>query len=207
VIHVREIVVPGEAVADRPVRMHNTYIDGGKTYAATVGLFDREHNEIIPLEGGWVPHIEDVVVGIVKTSKNSVYEIDLSYFKRSILIASKFERHPLKVGEAIEASIKDIEDRKTIILYRERVLNGGTMMEVKASKVPRIIGKNSTMVNQISELTGASITVGRNGIVWLRGGNVELAAEAILKIENEAHIKGLTERIRMMLEDRTRKGE
>ncbi len=206
-IHVREIVVPGEAVADRPVRMHNTCICNDKTYATIVGLFDKEHNEIIPLEGGWLPHIEDVVVGIVKSSRNSVYEVDLSYFKRSILIASKFERHPLKVGDIIEASIKDIEDRKTIILYRERALHGGTMIEVKASKVPRIIGKNSTMVNQISELTGASITVGRNGIIWMRGGDVGLATEAILKIEDEAHVAGLTERIRVMLKNRTKNGE
>jgi exosome complex component RRP4 len=203
----REIVVPGDVVAERPMRMHNSYIYGNRTYAATVGLFDKEHNEIIPLEGGWVPHIEDAVIGIVKNVKNSVYEVDLSYFKRSILIGSKFETHPMKRGDVIEASIKDIEDRRTIILYRERVLRGGTMIEVKASKVPRIIGKNSTMINQIAEFTRTSITVGRNGVIWVRGEDVELATEAILKVEREAHVAGLTERIKMMLEERTKTGE
>jgi exosome complex component RRP4 len=96
--------------------------------------------------------------------------------------------------------IKDIEGKKTIILTDPKVLGRGTMLRIKPSKVPRVIGKQSTMVKQIIEATKSQIVVGVNGIVWMSGGDTSLAIRAVLKIEGEAHVAGLTERIKHMLE-------
>jgi len=49
------------------------------------------------------------------------------------------------------------------------------------------------MVEMIKNITGTQIVVGQNGIVWVRGENEDLAAEAILLIDQKSHIKGLTE--------------
>lgn len=200
----RELVTPGELLFERPVRMEYTFIDNNRTYAKVVGLFEKERATLIPLEGIWTPRIDDTVVGTVVKGRNSVYEIDLSYFKRSILIGGMHETE-LTPGQVIQAQIKDIEDYRTLILFRHRVLSGGVLIEIKPAKVPRLIGRNNTMVNQISELTGTTIVVGMNGVVWLRGGDVGLATEAVLKVETEAHMQGLTERVREMLQQETKR--
>ncbi|MDE1833275.1 MAG: hypothetical protein KGH58_02550 [Candidatus Micrarchaeota archaeon] len=196
----KQIIVPGEVVSQSQARMDNAYVENGKTYSKVMGLYDEEHKSVIPLEGPWKPRIDDAVIGIVSEEKNKVYEVDLGFFGRTLLIVGKFDRESYKVGDIIEATIKDIEDRKTIILTRARPLEGGTVLAVKPAKVARVIGKANTMVKQISEAAKTYIIVGMNGMIWMRGGNIALATEAIRKIEAEAHISGLTERIRLMLE-------
>ncbi|HUY70280.1 MAG TPA: KH domain-containing protein [Candidatus Baltobacteraceae bacterium] len=196
----KQIIVPGEMVSQSQARMDNTYVEGGKTYSKVMGLYDEEHKGIIPLEGPWKPRIDDAVIGIIAEEKNKVYEVDIGFFGRTLLIVGKFDRESYKVGDVIEATIKDVEDRKTIILTMARPLEGGTVLMVKPAKVPRVIGKANTMVRQISEAAKTMIIVGMNGMIWMRGGNVALATAAIKKIEAEAHISGLTERIKLMLE-------
>ena len=200
----KEVVVPGEMVAETTARMENTYVENGKTYSKVLGLFDDEKKTLVALEGGWSPRIGDVVVGIVKAARNSVYEVNLDFFGRCLLIGSKFDRQTYKPGDVIEAEVKNIEDRTTLILWRPRNLYGGTMLEIKPTKVPRVIGKNNTMIEQIAQITKSSIVVGTNGLVWIKGGNVELATTVIRKIESEAHTSGLTERVKQMLESSSR---
>jgi exosome complex RNA-binding protein Rrp4 len=39
-----------------------------------------------------------------------------------------------------------------------------------------------------------------NGLIWLKDGNIALATEALLKVEREAHLSGLTDTIKNFLE-------
>ncbi|MDE1868776.1 MAG: hypothetical protein KGH60_02310 [Candidatus Micrarchaeota archaeon] len=197
----REIVLPGDLLEEKPVRMENAFVENNKTYAKVLGMYDKEHSSLIALEGVYQPRIDDVVVGIISEVKNKVYEVDLAFFGRCLLIAGKYDRETYKQGDVVEAVIKNIEDRKTIILTDARPLSGGTILQVKPTKIPRIIGKGSTMIRQISDLAKCHVVVGKNGTVWMRGGNVALATEAILTIEREAHLSGLTEKIKRMLEE------
>ena len=66
-----------------------------------------------------------------------------------------------------------------------------------------MIGKKNTMIDQIKALTKTDIIVGLNGVIWLRGGDIDLATDAIFKVEREAHTSGLTEVIKNYLESRT----
>ncbi len=197
----RNIVMPGDIVAQMPMQLENAYVDEGKTYSKILGMYEEGAKLIIPLEGAWNPRIDDLVVGVVVSAKNFVYEVDLSSFMRSILIGGKFDTRTYKPGEVIEAIVKDVEDRRTIILDRPRTLYGGSLLNVKAVKIPRIIGKNDTMIGQIANATKCTIVVGKNGNIWLKGGDIALATYAIKKVENEAHTSGLTEKIKVMLEN------
>jgi exosome complex component RRP4 len=200
----REIVVPGDMIYDKPIRMDNAFIEDGKTYSKVLGILEKEKGVLVPLEGSWHPRVGDTVIGIVTESKGKVYMVDLSYFGRAILVSSagRFEaRESFKEGDMIEARIKDIEDSNTIILAYPKVLRGGTFLSIKAIKVPRIVGRNDTMVRQIADLTGTYIIVGKNGMVWLKDGDIARATAAIRRIEAEAHTSGLTERIKKMLEE------
>jgi exosome complex component RRP4 len=57
------------------------------------------------------------------------------------------------------------------------------------------------MLNLLKEKTGCEIIVGKNGIIWIKGKeeNVNKLTLAIMKIEKEAHIPGLTSRIESLL--------
>ncbi len=194
--------MPGDVIFDKPMRMDNSYVENGKTYAEVMGLFDSEKGSLVALEGAWSPRTDEVVIGIITNSRNQVYEVDLSFYGRAILIGSKYDRQTYKLGDVVQAEVKDIENRKTVILWRPRTLYGGTLLDVKATKVPRIIGKANTMIMQIASITKSNIIVGNNGIVWLKGGDIALATMAIRKIEDEAHTSGLTERIKKLLDTR-----
>ena len=200
----RNIVLPGEIVSDRPQRIQNTYIEGGKTYAKIMGMYEQDSRGIIPLEGSWTPNTDDTVVGVITEQRNKVFVVDLMFFGRCLLVPGKFDEYSFEPGEVIEARIRDVENRKTIVLSDGKALEGGRVIRVKPKKVLRVIGKKNTMINQIKELTKTDIVVGLNGIIWLRGGDIELAEEVIFKIEREAHMSGLTEMIKRYLETRTK---
>ncbi len=196
--------MPGDLVSDKPVRSNYTYIEDGKTYSMVLGMIEREPLSIVPLESVWSPRIEDTVVGIVTSAKNSVYEVDLKFHGRSIIIGGKFERFSFKVGDVVEATVKDIEERRTIILSYPRLLSGGTLVSVKPAKIPRIIGRDNTMIKQIADKAKSNIVVGKNGMIWLKGGDIALATKAILTVQEEAHVPGLTERIKKLMENGSR---
>lgn len=195
----QRIVVPGERLHDKPIRIDNTITDNNGTYSCILGYFDDQSKSLIPLEGLWLPKSGDTVVGIVEEDRGTTFTINLNAPYRGLIIA-RFIETDIRARDVIIASIKELEKDGTAILVRPKRLEGGKMISVKPSKIPRIIGKANTMVKQITDKTGTSLIIGLNGIIWLKGGNVDLATKAILQIEEEAHTSGLTDRIREMLE-------
>ena len=82
-------------------------------------------------------------------------------------------------------------------------LKGGRLIDVTSSKVPRIIGREGSMITMIKDSTKCRITVGQNGKVWISGNNVQdetKAVEAIMMVENESHSEGLTDKVKAFLE-------
>ncbi len=195
----QRIVVPGERLHDKPIRIENTITDNNGTYSCILGSFDDESKVLIPLEGLWQPKNGDTIVGIVEEDRGTTFTVNLNAPYRGLVI-SKFLEADIRAGDIVVATIKELEKGGTAVLIRPKPLEGGKMMSVKPSKIPRIIGKANTMVTQITAATGTSVIIGLNGIIWLKGGNIDLATAAILKIEEEAHTSGLTDRIKEMLE-------
>jgi exosome complex component RRP4 len=172
-------------------------VQDGKTYSNVLGIYDER--EIVPLEGAWKASVGDSVVGTVLSAKGSVCIVDLSSFVRGLIVLRKYETAPEK-GSVISAIVKDVENRKTAVLEGVAQLHGGMLMKVKPAKVPRLIGKSNTMINQIADMTAVRIVVGMNGLVWISGSNDALAMSAIARVCEEAHVPGLTMRIKEMLE-------
>jgi exosome complex component RRP4 len=83
-----------------------------------------------------------------------------------------------------------------------RKLTGGMVMEVSPSKVPRVIGKNGSMIQMLKNMTSCRIYVGQNGRIWIDGelDSIVRAVQAIKMIEDEAHSQGLTEKVKALLE-------
>ncbi|HUB92828.1 MAG TPA: KH domain-containing protein [Candidatus Saccharimonadales bacterium] len=194
----KRLVIPGEILADKPLRLDHTLVEDGKTCSTIIGLFDDQAGSFIPIEGLWYPQPGEKVVGIVDEARLNTDSINLNAPYKGLII-SKFTEGNLVNGDIIEATVKDLDKTGTVVLVRPRPLYGGKVLAIKPSKVPRLLGKNDTMIKQIAEGTKSSISVGMNGLVWVKGGNSDLATDAILKIQEEAHVSGLTERIAKMV--------
>ncbi len=193
-----KIVVPGDLLDDKPVHIEHAIIENDKTYATVLGSYDEEKKRLVPLEGLWYPVQGDIIIGIVDEEKLNSYSVNLNAPYKGIIV-SKFVETQLQNGDVVEATVKEVDKTGTAVLVRSRKLFGGKIIKAKPSKVPRIIGKQDTMLRQLSDGTKATIKVGRNGIIWMKGGDVALATEAILRIQEEAHTPGLTDRIKEML--------
>jgi len=78
----------------------------------------------------------------------------------------------------------------------------GQLVEITATKIPRVIGRKGSMVSMIKRETGCQITIGQNGLILISGKTPEderLAVMALHKIEEESHTSGLTDRVTEML--------
>nr|MDO8112930.1 KH domain-containing protein [Candidatus Sigynarchaeota archaeon] len=87
-------------------------------------------------------------------------------------------------------------------------IRGGFLVEIPVPKIPRLIGKSGSMIKLLNGLTGCKIFVAQNGVVWIKGRRTEeerIILKAIKKIENEAHIVGLTDRVKEFIETEMKK--
>jgi exosome complex component RRP4 len=196
------IVLPGDKLADKQLRVEGALVEGGKTYATVMGLFDATKESFIPLESVWYPKVEDRVVGVVEDARNGVYTINMNSPFKGLIISRHGPGPELYVGDVINAIVRSVKresDKIMLILVRPRKLYGGKVIPVRPSKVLRVVGKSNTMLKLLTDGTKSTIEIGINGVVWLKGGNVQLAISAIERIQREAHISGLTERITGMM--------
>jgi len=87
-------------------------------------------------------------------------------------------------------------------------LEDGMIMRVNSNKVPRVIGKEGSMISMIKEATGCEITIGQNGLVWIKGNSVDdelFAKETIIFVTEKSFVDGLTEKTEKFLEEGMKK--
>ncbi len=171
--------------------------EGGKVYTTVVGTVEK--GTFVPYEMAYVPQGGETIIGVIYDKKPSAYFVDTATAYNGLLLSRELRSTSLDVGDVISAKISRIEGTDFILSY-PRVLRGGKILRVPSSKVPRIIGKGASMVNLIKELTNTEIFVGANGYIWIKGENVDKAIKAIHYIVRRAHLHGLTDDIKAMLE-------
>jgi len=222
----RQIVAPGEVLAEGMDYLpgDGAYRSGKRIYASILGLaeFKGRLVRVIPLSGRYIPKKDDPVIAIVREVRYNTWELDInSPYPGIMLLGDALEKFVdlskesltkyYNVGDTLICKIKNVDDNMNVYLTAKgpglRKLNEGRIIEVLPAKIPRIIGKNASMIKMIKEYTGSRIFVGQNGRIWIHGGNEDLAIKAIKKIEREAHISGLTDRIKEMLEKEAGKNE
>lgn len=193
----RKIVVPGEVVTEAQKKLgSHVFLKEGKIVSDSLGFVSESDDfvSVVPLEGVYVPHYGDLIVGLVSGEKHAGYTVDINSIYESFISKRDF-RERLKEGNVVSAKVSTVNDVNEADLENVRVFYGGEVIKVSPVKVPRIIGKNSSMLDVIKNGTKTNLMVGRNGYVWMNGGDKQLAVKAIRLIEREAHLGNLTARV------------
>ncbi|MBN2126803.1 MAG: hypothetical protein JW703_00245 [Candidatus Diapherotrites archaeon] len=197
----KKIVVPGELVSVERKRLgSNVYVQEGKIYSECLGLVEDASSSasVVCLKGMYVPRDGDLIIGIVKSEKFAGYLIDVNSIYSSF-ISKKELNEMLKPGTVVSAKVMEVNEMKELVLGSPRVFFGGEVIDVSPVKVPRLIGRDASMLNVLKQGTGCNLIIGKNGRIWVKGGNIPLLLNAIQKIEDEAHLSNLTNKITAFL--------
>jgi exosome complex component RRP4 len=222
----KEIVVPGEVLATGLDYLpgYGAYRDGDKIHANMLGLtsVDGRTIKLIPLAGKYVPKRGDVIIAKVfdilfsgwRCELNSAYSAMLGLKEATSDFIEKgadLTRY-YTFGDYIVTRITNVTSQNLIDLTMRgpglRKLHDGRIMSITPCKVPRVIGKQGSMIGMIKSATDCQVIVGQNGWIWMSGTDAAkeaIAAKTIKLIEKEAHTSGLTERIKEFLEKETGK--
>lgn len=216
----KSIVVPGEEIATGMDYLpgFGTYRNKDKILACKLGLLNIEGRaiKIIPLSGQYTPkkgdeiivRVEDVSFFGWRVDTNSAYSAVLSVKDGTSDFVTRGADLTVyyKFGDYLVVKIINVTSQNLVDVTMRgpglRKLDEGRIIKVNAHKVPRIIGKQGSMVTMLKQYTDCRIIVGQNGVIWIQGtpeGEL-LAVKTIKEIEEKSHISGLTEQIKEFLE-------
>ncbi|MCZ7398543.1 MAG: exosome complex RNA-binding protein Rrp4 [Candidatus Methanoperedens sp.] len=219
----KKLVIPGEFLSDDAnLADEGTYVEDGKVFSSVFGIASlKNHVRVVPLSGKYIPRQGDMIIGIVTEVSFSNWIVDIRSPYEGLLHISEFPRRIdntdmskyLKVGDAIITLVTDVDPTMKVELtlndQRLRQIKEGRIIDVTPSKVPRLIGRSGSMIAMLKNETNCNIFIGQNGRVWITGKDkdLELAVKAILKIEKESHVSGLTDRLTRFLKEEKGKKE
>jgi exosome complex component RRP4 len=216
----KQLVAPGDLLAEGDyVPGDSTYKENGKIYANRLGLvdYDGRRVHVVALKAFYVPVPGDTVIGKVVETTPGGWVIDIKAPHPARLRASDVVERSFKPETTDLPSIFDVGDliianvvaydrtRDPLLTVREPGLGKimrGQLVEVTPTKIPRVIGRQGSMVGMIKRETGCQLTIGQNGLILINGRSPKderLAFMALRKIEAESHTSGLTDRVTEMI--------
>ncbi len=193
----KKIVVPGEIVTEQRKRTgEHVYLQNGKIYSDVIGITDTEsmNASVVALKGFYIPKENDIVIGLIAQELFSGFLVDIGSLYLSFLSKDSV-REPLKRGSIVSVKVIKVNELNEADVGDTRVFYGGEIFSICSIKIPRVIGKNASMLDALKRGTNCNIIIGRNGRIWAKGGDTELLFRALKKIEKEAHMPNLTNKI------------
>lgn len=211
----KQLVVPGEVIAEGMdfLPAGGVYRDGEQLIAQKIGLVSVENRlvKLIPLSGTYTPKIGDVVIGQVVNITFNGWVVDIGFSNMAQLsirdATSEFVDRKMDLsqyynfGDYISAKVLNLSKGNLIDLTMKGPglmkldKEKGRLVDITPSKVPRVIGKQGSMINLLKQGTNCKVVVGQNGKVWIEGDKEDKVIEAIELIERESHLSGLTEKM------------
>jgi exosome complex component RRP4 len=219
----RQIVIPGEVIFEG-----EDYLPGegtekreNKIVAIRYGLAEESKKlvKVIPLSGVYIPRRGNIVIGKVENVTFNGWVIDVNTAENAFLSLMEVPRYVNKddlrevmdIGDMVVAKIYSINKRGIDLSVKFKglgKLEGGIIIGINSNKVPRVIGREGSMISLIKDETNCRITVGQNGLIWISGKNVEdelFAKKAILHVAEKSFMSGLTEEMKKWFEENREK--
>ena len=209
----RTVVVPGEIIASGEDLLPGESVrrEGNELIASRYGVAEKIGRvvKIIPLSGTFIPRRNNVVIGRVSDIVHSGWLIDIDYAANGFLplmesprFVNKHEMDQfLAIGDMVAAKIWSVSPKGIDLAMKGKglgKLEGGFVFRINPSRVPRVIGREGSMINLIKENTGCNITIGQNGWIWVHGENIDneiKSRKAIEFIADKVLVSGLTEQV------------
>ncbi|MFH1425279.1 MAG: exosome complex RNA-binding protein Rrp4 [archaeon] len=214
----RKIVVPGEVIVSGGDYLpgDGTRREGTDVVASKFGLAEEAGRvvRIIPIFGAFVPRRNNVIIGRVSDITHAGWLVDIDSASSGFLPIEESPRfinrnemdQYLAIGDVIAAKIWTVKTKGIDLTMKGKglgKLEGGFIFRVIPSRVPRVIGREGSMVNLIKERTGCNITVGQNGWIWIKGPSIDAeikARKAVEFVSDKVHVSGLTEKVEAWFE-------
>ncbi|RMD45710.1 RNA-binding protein [Candidatus Pacearchaeota archaeon] len=209
----RTIVVPGETLVSGNDYLpgDGAYRDGKDVVAQRFGIKNISEKlvRVVPVSGTYRPRKGNTIIGVVVDITFNGWLIDFGGAQNAFLSISEVPRYInkgelrdfLDFGDAVVVKVWDVKSRSVEVSMKMRgfgKLEGGMIIKVNPNKVPRIIGKEGSMVKLLKNSLGCSITVGQNGYVWIYGKSLEdeIKTKKVIEfiVDNATSI-GLTEAV------------
>jgi len=198
------ILIPGDSLKKKNI---NSYERENNYYSKYVLLVNED--KTTRLFGYYIPEVNDVVIGKVIDVLSNLWIIDINspYMgKLSLKDVGTDPNDLYTYGDYILCQIVKVTKNKLIDLEikKKEKLNDGLILKVDPAKIPRVIGKNSSMLNLIKENLKIDIIIGKNGRIYLNGdvNNVSKTVDIIRFIINNSYKMGLTEKVKEILENK-----
>lgn len=159
-------------------------------------------NKISMLKSFYRPKIDDKVIGRVIEVNPSNIIVDIGYINYAVLPIKNINPNIKNIKEGNYLLCKVVSILKgNVTLAAEKKLSKGYIYYLNPFKIPRLIGKNKSMLNLLKEKLQIKIIVGKNGYVYLNGDldKVGKAMQAINIINENSQRKGLTDYINKIL--------
>ena len=209
----RKVVVPGEVIVSGEDYLpgEGAKREGNDVIATRFGLAEEAGRmiKVIAITGAFIPRRNNVVIGRVTDITFHGWLIDIDSAASGFLPLEESPRFVnknemdqfLAIGEVVAAKIWSVKAKGIDLAMRGKglgKLEGGFIFMVIPNRVPRIIGREGSMINLIKDKTGCDITVGQNGWIWVKGENIDAeikARKAIEFIADKVYVEGLTEKM------------
>lgn len=209
----RKLVIPGEVIVSAEDKLPGDFTrnENGNIISMRYGLADLSGRvvRIIPVSGVFEPRRGNTVIGRVENLTFNGWIIDVGGPYSAFLSLAECPRYIEKgnigefagVGDVLSLKIFSVKNGGSIDLTLKSrglgKLEGGRIIKINPHKVPRVIGKEGSMINLIKNETKTEITVGQNGYIWIKGDleSERKAEEAINLIVRESISTGLTEKV------------
>ncbi|MEK6812162.1 MAG: exosome complex RNA-binding protein Rrp4 [Nanoarchaeota archaeon] len=210
----RKVVIPGEVIFEGEEYLpgEGTEKRENKIVAIRYGLAEESNGlvKVIAVSGVYQPRRGNVVIGKVENLTFYGWQINIDSAEGAFLplqevpgFVSKEElAEVMDIGDMVAAKIIGVSGRGVDLTIKLRGLgriDEGLIIKVNSNKVPRVIGKEGSMINIIKEESGCNVTVGQNGLIWIKGEKIEeelLVKKAIEFIIERSSSHGLTEEVK-----------
>ena len=212
----RKLVLPGDLMETKSKPGRGIFRNDGRIYASVLGHSSDKSGyiNVNAISGRYNPKKGDKIVAICAETGPSVWRMDIgSSFNSTLHHSESGWKVPfgdtarfLAIGDAVWAEVfmVDAAGSHQISLKKDdcRKLYSGTIVKVDTTNVPRIIGKQGSMITTIREKTQTRIQIGQNGYIWIdgKGEDIALAQKTVETIDQEATSKGMTKKIEKLLE-------
>jgi len=214
----RKVVVPGEVIVEGDDHLpgEGTRREGSKIVANKFGLAEEAGRvvRIIQIFGAFIPRRNNVVIGRVTDITHAGWLIGIDSASSGFLPIEESPRfinrsemdQYLAIGDVIAAKIWTVKGRGIDLTLKGKglgKLEDGFIFRIIPPRVPRVIGREGSMVNLIKERTGCNITVGQNGWIWIKGPSIDSeikARRAVEFVADKVHVSGLTEKVEAWFE-------